>query len=144
MKTKGYILMYLGSLLAMSLMTAFGLIYRYFTGTQPADSYLRYPLMGLDLVFLVAFFVGLIGAIVTSNDKGKAAFAVFGSLIGVGMCVASFFLIQELVKEGPPDIGHMMVLGVLPIPLGFMVTVFPLLGGLALYKSVKTLLFDQF
>ena len=131
--------MYLCSPLCFGLLLGFAILYNHLYPAPPGFTNFRLFLFLLLCTFFIAFFVGMIGTIVTSYDKGKAAGAVFGLLAGIGLLVASFFIIREEIQEGFSDFGHMMVFGVLPIPLVLFALALPFLGAMAFYKSIKAL-----
>ena len=140
MKTRSFVLMYLFSPLAIALFVGVVFLFRYFVGPLPDWKSVQIIFFVLYWGLVTTFFTGMIGAIVKSNEKGRAAGAVFGLLIGIGLLVASFFIIREQILEGPTDFGHMMVFGALPIPLVIFVLALPFLGVMAFFKSIKILL----
>ena len=139
MKTRTFVLMYLFAPVAIALFVGVLLLLRYLVGPLPDWKSIQVIFFIFYWGSVITFFTGMIGTIVKSNEKGRAAGGVFGLLVGIGLLVASFFLIREQIQEGLKDFGHMMVLGVLPIPLVLLVFALPFLGAMAFYKSIKVL-----
>jgi len=137
MKTRSFAMMYVWSLITCCLMLAFAVLHQYGTSDGQNNIPFESIRLGLALVVEIAFIVGLIGTIVTSKDRGKAASAVLGLPIGIGLLVIGFFMLLALSNEGLPNAGYMMVFGVIPIPLWIMGVLLPFLGVIALYRSVK-------